>query len=618
MTSPAPRYIYNYTLGKGTYGTVLDVTDFKENKELALKVSDISMCDRENNFSITPVEIDIHMRLRHPNILPGLNVLDTRIKKLSDNYIQKWDSGIFLPYMNSDLERVIGNLTFDQLETGIWEIALGLHALHDAGYVHLDIKPLNIMLYKNTVDERNPKNYVYTYYLSDFGLSTLSNSCLPFLVCTADFRPPWLQVPTPVNSPSYLQAADIYSLGITYLRMFVGNEYARSVNVELWGDRNEREKEYVRNQNTAALRVIDEVLQNLSLNRPTKLLYTVTDDTKERVQKIFTLIRDMITYDPYREGSTLITASILLEKLESSIDTPNGVKTARLNNYTYEYTDAMQPYETPVMNVIKQITEDTFLQDFIFRLVFACASSNKIADNIKPIYFLDARPTSSRLRPSKWITLIATCYDIALTFYNPCNTYSFYSFLNLVNELYVKYNIDRAKIFFCDYNEVNSILYENTTRETYFTYRDANENACHARKLVITSSDLKGRYNSIALPKKASSRSPMQITPSTGGSSRMRITPITKSTNALFSSGNPGLSRLFVRSVGPGANPSTSQTQSSDRKRPTSDSDSDSASPRQEAAKRRPINATTTAPQQKKICTEGDLLCEETLTPPNT
>ncbi|KAG8834703.1 hypothetical protein FRC17_007609 [Serendipita sp. 399] len=132
-------------LGQGQFGVVLRVHDRLRNGTYAVKKSDRYTGPRHRNRLREEVEV-----------LKGLSELGGHVNVLG--YVDSWDEDDYL-YIQTELCQM-GNLAtflneygkqFDRLsEAYIWKILAdvgdGLQFIHASGYIHLDLKPANILV----------------------------------------------------------------------------------------------------------------------------------------------------------------------------------------------------------------------------------------------------------------------------------------------------------------------------------------------------------------------------------------------------------------------------------------------------------------------------------------
>ncbi|GAG55775.1 unnamed protein product [marine sediment metagenome] len=195
-------------LGKGSFGKVYRVTIEGDPKEYALKV--IKNPANEGIKSLR--ELDIMGRIRHPYLMNAVMIVADYTEKITKkNKIKEISRlGILMEIAEKDLYIAIYDKNFrtsQRLET-LKQISIGCQYLHDSNYLHLDIKPLNILLFKNNVAK-----------LTDFGLSLHTNdkniADFPLKLITVDHRSPQVLL----GERTYTAADDVWSLGITFIEV---------------------------------------------------------------------------------------------------------------------------------------------------------------------------------------------------------------------------------------------------------------------------------------------------------------------------------------------------------------------------------------------------------------
>lgn len=189
-------------VGNGQYGTVYRAYEKRSRYEVALKVIDIAKIAEHDFFTQTKSEIEIHHRLRHPNILRlfGYFYDDKSVYVVLE----------YAPYGNlyqkikreKKLEESLARKILRQLISA-------LIFMRDRNIIHRDIKPENILL----MDTEG------TIKLSDFGWATKALNSNRLTFCgTADYVAPEL-----VHSVPYDYKIDLWAWGVLLYEMLMGN-----------------------------------------------------------------------------------------------------------------------------------------------------------------------------------------------------------------------------------------------------------------------------------------------------------------------------------------------------------------------------------------------------------
>jgi len=190
------------TLGEGSYGKVYEVK--YKGKKYALKVIE----DKKEYGILSLRELDILGRLRHKHLSKS-NKVSSTVGPKNVRY------GIVMDLADMDLYNGMLNKkwpTKSRLRS-LYQLTDGLNFLHNSNYLHLDIKPLNVLLF----DKKK------TTKLTDFGISLLMRDdeiYYPKALITIDHRPPEILK----GKRIYKRSTDIWSLGITFLEVLSGGQ----------------------------------------------------------------------------------------------------------------------------------------------------------------------------------------------------------------------------------------------------------------------------------------------------------------------------------------------------------------------------------------------------------
>ena len=195
-----------YPLGAGGMGCVYAAVEVDTGWQVAIKVVSGERRDDEGMMTRFQLEAQAGMRLAHPNILRTLAINSTEDTFGKIHYVvMELVKAINL----RELLDIRKHISHGQAIDIILQAAAGLHAAHQAGLVHRDVKPENILVRSDG-----------SVKVLDFGLAMLDDNDEEFLMAvifgqdkvgTADFVAPEQSI----NSYTVDARADIYSLGAT-------------------------------------------------------------------------------------------------------------------------------------------------------------------------------------------------------------------------------------------------------------------------------------------------------------------------------------------------------------------------------------------------------------------
>ncbi|MFI5208583.1 MAG: TonB family protein, partial [Gemmatimonadales bacterium] len=203
----AGRYQILGIVGKGGMGTVYRALDRELDDEVALKVLLPDAFEEGATLGLTlKQEIRLARKITHPNVV--------RTHDLGEADGLRFLTMEYVP--GTTLRDIIDKKGAVALAPGLQiakQLCRGLAAVHEAGIIHRDIKPLNIMVLPNGVVK-----------LMDFGIARAAEGADPA-------APGGITVGTPTYmSPEQASGADevdhrsdIYSLGIVLWQMLAGD-----------------------------------------------------------------------------------------------------------------------------------------------------------------------------------------------------------------------------------------------------------------------------------------------------------------------------------------------------------------------------------------------------------
>ena len=199
------RYEILREVGRGGMGIVYEALDTALDRHVALKLiqAGAAACEDVRQFLL---EARAVARLSHPNIV---TLFDIGFLDMKHYITMEMVSG-------GSLEDVVGRdgrMPFGEALRVFAEVARGLRVAHEAGVVHRDIKPGNVLL-----GARGEVKIV------DFGLAQLRGAAhgADAAPVRAGSGTPGYMAPEQIDGAEPLPSADIYALGVTLFFMLAG------------------------------------------------------------------------------------------------------------------------------------------------------------------------------------------------------------------------------------------------------------------------------------------------------------------------------------------------------------------------------------------------------------
>lgn len=192
-------YLTRY-LARGGMSEIYLASDKKDEQMYALKL--VWQINEEDSLRLNR-EARILTRLTHPNVLPILDYGE--------------QDGIcysVMPYIahGTVKDRIaLGRLSAEEAGAILIQVADALQFLHEAGFVHRDVKPANILL--------DGTNHVW---LADFGLATEINREDDLTATGCLFGTPSYMAPELADTTAST-SSDVYALGVVLYEMLTGH-----------------------------------------------------------------------------------------------------------------------------------------------------------------------------------------------------------------------------------------------------------------------------------------------------------------------------------------------------------------------------------------------------------
>lgn len=221
-----PSKILDYevlaTLGKGARSVIYAVQD-ADGALFALKHVHKDSADAQRFIDQAVLEHEVASQLDHPVLRKSFRLIRQRkIVKLSDVYV-------LMELVDGHTLEKHKARSMVELVRLCEQVALGLMAMHDAGYIHADMKPNNVLV----TDHHSVK-------IIDFGQSCESGTVKPRIQGTPDYI-----APEQVRRDPITARTDIFNLGATLYwlltRRFVPTLIPRNDSIPVIGIRRDDE-----------------------------------------------------------------------------------------------------------------------------------------------------------------------------------------------------------------------------------------------------------------------------------------------------------------------------------------------------------------------------------------
>jgi serine/threonine-protein kinase len=200
------RYEVLATLGRGGMGTVYRAMDRELDDEVALKVlTPVSLEDGTLAVQTLKSEIRLARKITHPNVVRTHDLGEFEgVRFLTMEYVP-----------GTTLREVVDRKGPIALGPGLQiskQLCRGLSAVHEAGIIHRDIKPQNVMVLPNGVVK-----------LMDFGIARTADSGEGAVAREQQtVGTPYYMSPEQAQGLALDPRSDIYSVGVVLYELFAG------------------------------------------------------------------------------------------------------------------------------------------------------------------------------------------------------------------------------------------------------------------------------------------------------------------------------------------------------------------------------------------------------------
>ncbi|HSP69717.1 MAG TPA: protein kinase, partial [Bryobacteraceae bacterium] len=191
-------------IARGGMGEVYEAEDLELGERVALKAIRRNIAPDSELLSLFKKEVQLARRVTHPNVC---RIFDLAQHEDGGTTVMLLSMELLDGHTLSEHLRDAGPFRFQDALPLIEEIAAGLQAVHDAGIIHGDLKPGNVMLAARAGEER-PRAVVM-----DFGMALPATPEASGSSISRGGTPDYFS-PEQAQGASVTPAADVYSLAL--------------------------------------------------------------------------------------------------------------------------------------------------------------------------------------------------------------------------------------------------------------------------------------------------------------------------------------------------------------------------------------------------------------------
>lgn len=209
MAVDIPNYRVIEKLGVGAQTRVFRARDMRSGQDYTIKLVKIVKPEDSSFIDLMKAEYTIGSQIDHPVVrkVYEFRLLRQRLRVrgaiLFMEYVNGW------PLADKEYRRPL-----DEILRVFGETAKGIHAMHQAGWVHADLKPNNILVSADGMVK-----------LIDLGQSARLHEAKPKIQGTMDYM-----APEQVQRGKLDQRTDVFGLGATLHRVLTGKAIATEMN----------------------------------------------------------------------------------------------------------------------------------------------------------------------------------------------------------------------------------------------------------------------------------------------------------------------------------------------------------------------------------------------------
>jgi len=214
------RYRIRGLLGRGGMGEVYEAEDLELRERIALKVLRRELAERPGALEQLKREIALARKVSHPNVCRLFDVgFHLRTGASGSERICFLTMELLQGESLSALLRRTGALPPAEVLPLVRQLCEGLHAAHEAGIIHRDLKSANVLLVGARLGATPPRAVI-----TDFGLARLvgESQATPWEPSTRPVGTPAYMAPEQLEGRPVTPATDLYALGIILFELLTG------------------------------------------------------------------------------------------------------------------------------------------------------------------------------------------------------------------------------------------------------------------------------------------------------------------------------------------------------------------------------------------------------------